>query len=171
MSRENIKTIIAEYEQKKKELNDVIRVGLKDAFTDFFIKYPMINNINFLAFIPYFNDGEACVFNLHEILFSAEENVEDVYRSKYCSGVSGYFTGKGEYRMCCDDDPCEKDEALMKLIMSWTIEQQKEFNHDFHEIAAFLVSIKSFIQNICGSHCWIKIDKNGLHVTEYEDHD
>ena len=169
MSISNIKALIAEFEIKRQELQAQIRESLKDAFTEFFNAYPEVDNINFAAFVPYFNDGEECVFSIQQILFSGSPELQD---SPWQSGF--YFsTWKGINLCtdCYDEDMNEGDIALKNSFDSKTPEEQKRMADDFGDICSFINSIEDFIREICGSHVRVKIDRQGIHVEEYEDHD
>lgn len=54
-----IKNLDSEYRKKCETL-------LKQAFKEYFIKHPDVDNIRFTAYTPYFNDGEACYYSVGE---------------------------------------------------------------------------------------------------------
>lgn len=82
--REELQPLLSaleEYQEKIK--NDGLGI-LRQSFMTFFEKYPLITELSWRQYTPYFNDGEACVFSVHtysiEFKLDGEEerlNVDD----------------------------------------------------------------------------------------------
>lgn len=67
---------------KVAELNTMLRekskVLMKEMFAAFFTKYEnAVEYIHWHQYTPYFNDGEACEFSVHEAFLTLKQDVED----------------------------------------------------------------------------------------------
>lgn len=168
MIKDKITNLVAEFQQKQKELQQQIRSSMQEAFADFFDAYPSINNINFVGYVPFFNDGEECVFRLGEILFTTSSKLAD---SPYESGFyPGYRASEFTYE-CCDKDLPEGDEQFLREFAELPPAKKMVIYQDFQAVQKFIIGIQDFIQAVCGSHVRVKIDREGIHVEEYDDHE
>ncbi len=165
MSISTIENLIEQFEMKRQELQEQIRGSLRDAFTEFFNQHPDIDNITFTAYVPYFNDGDECVFGIRgDILFSNVSEKEDPYQNGF------YFTTYNSELNAYDD----VDDQVQNYIDAFNAqpeEVRKKKGEAFKAIDKFINHIKDFIQQICGSHVWVTINREGIHVEEYDDHD
>lgn len=59
----NIDNLINEYNQSKKQFQEKMKTEFKNLFIDFFQKNPEVVTVGWNQYTPYFNDGDACVFN------------------------------------------------------------------------------------------------------------
>lgn len=50
----------------KKEMVEESRTAFDDAARDLFAKYPDMDRFSWRQYTPYFNDGDECVFQVHE---------------------------------------------------------------------------------------------------------
>lgn len=78
-----IKNIIDEYNSKIAEIQSGLTETLKKSFKTIFEECPNLYMISWVQYAPYFNDGDPCEFNVHEIypvnkkIREDEEFVED----------------------------------------------------------------------------------------------
>lgn len=168
MIKDKITNLVAEFKQKQQELQEQIRSSMQEAFTDFFDAYPTINNINFIGYVPYFNDGDECTFRLGEILFTTSPELSD---SPY---ESGFYPGYRDYHFtyeCSDKDLPEGDGQFIQEVAGLPLAKKKIVFDDFNAVQNFITGIQDFIQAVCGSHVRVKIDREGIHVDEYDDHE
>lgn len=74
---------IQDFLDKKKELDEQIKrigkVSVGKLFTDFFTANPEVEAIRWTQYAPAFNDGDPCVFSIHEpmVRLSGEEDFKD----------------------------------------------------------------------------------------------
>jgi len=61
----------------EKTLSEEGEDALKEAFKDFFQKHPSVETITWTQYTPYFNDGDACYFHVHEFQINEEDDYED----------------------------------------------------------------------------------------------
>jgi len=73
-----IKNLDSEYRKKCETL-------LKQAFKEYFIKHPDVDNIRFTAYTPYFNDGEACYYSVGEfyVILKADKCTDECFSHSY----------------------------------------------------------------------------------------
>lgn len=76
--REEYKTL----QQKINELNEQMRTKakelMKEEFREFFEKYDgVVHNLFWTQYTPYFNDGEACEFGVHDVWITLKSDAED----------------------------------------------------------------------------------------------
>ena len=65
--KEQLNLLLTTYEQTMAALRAQASDLLRPIFKDFFEKYPEIKRISWVQYAPYFNDGEACEFSVHNI--------------------------------------------------------------------------------------------------------
>jgi hypothetical protein len=97
MSLKEFEELYQEIEEKKEKVTGLFKVALKEALDD--VLKTGISKIKWRQYTPYFNDGEACIFSVHEPIFyidngmvpkyfSLEEDEEDggwYYASSYAA--------------------------------------------------------------------------------------
>jgi len=132
--------------KQKKELDEALQKTARDAyvevFNEFFEKYPEIKKISWTQATPYFNDGDPCVFSVHECRID---------------GVSSY--GEGDYQ----DDSEEAEEAYEALSK----EEQKKHKDICNEFDKIIYSNESAAEIAFGDHSRITVTRDGIEVEEY----
>jgi hypothetical protein len=73
-----VNDLIKSFEEQRKALVDKLKPNFSSLFADFFEKYPEVLNIYFTAYTPYFNDGDACTYNVHEAMYETEEEGDEL---------------------------------------------------------------------------------------------
>lgn len=63
---ENIKKIVENYQDIRKGMMEKCRNLVGDAFRELLEKHPVVQKIMWTQYTPYFNDGDECVFSVHE---------------------------------------------------------------------------------------------------------
>lgn len=76
---EEFKVLNEKIEEMKKEMQEKSRPMIEDAAKLLFNKYPFLEEIFWTQYTPYFNDGEACEFSVHDLAFvlAGDENACD----------------------------------------------------------------------------------------------
>jgi hypothetical protein len=159
MNEEIIEQIVQgceEIKEQKKKLAEKLQINFKDIFIPFFEKYESVNAIGWMQYVPYFNDGEACVFERHDFSFTTLDDYED---------VSGWAYG-------C---PTLNYKNTTEVSEYWLKEQPKltvEMISDFIEISKKLSQIDDEIyEEVFGEHATILVTREGITVEEYTEHD
>lgn len=120
--------------------------ALKEAFKEFFAKHPSAHTITWTQYTPYFNDGDACHFSVHEMVLNDDED-EDYY----------------------DDDEDEDEdedgeEAVEPEVVELTEEQQEALDEDFDRLQNIPEDV---LEAVFGDHVQITATAEGFEVTEY----
>jgi hypothetical protein len=141
----NYKKIISEIEAKAaKELGNYLLEGMK--------KYiPSVKEIAWTQFIPYFNDGEVCEFEIHSLAFFSPEFAKKVQDGEEIDEL----TIENHYNY---EDYVYQGTSLKS------------------EIDAFMDNVWNkiplvFFQKAFGDHAFVRISDSKIYVDEYGDHD
>jgi hypothetical protein len=129
------------------------RALFKEIISYVFEKNPNINSIKWIQYTPYFNDGDECVFSVHEPSFTNAVEDDDLDNISY-----GEYNGDNEdifsyyaYRAEDNKDVIDPESIIM-------------FN-DFvmHEV-------EDILRDMFGDHVEVIATREGFKVQEY-DHD
>jgi hypothetical protein len=116
---------------------------------DFFAAVPQIKSVTWTQYSPYFNDGDACTFSVHDVYFATDDNEDlESYRDADSDGVfSGdmyslrkkTFLTKEQIEICnkldtmisCNEDTMESmfGNGYIIVLRPDGIETQ-EYDHD-----------------------------------------
>jgi hypothetical protein len=161
---DNYKTLVEEHRKFQAEFEKKMQNSFNEIFTEFFEKVPEVKTIAWQQIIPYFNDGEECVFSRGGISLFLEElthdEVSDVGGFWEDGGISlwvpGNYDWKGEQLR--EYNSLTEDEKTVRTLSSLLIEFLNEIPDDI-------------FQQTFGSHARIVVTRNGVDVEEYVDHD
>lgn len=78
MIQQTIDTFIQEYYDFQNSFRQKAQEKLKQVFSEFWEENPAINVIVWTQYAPYFNDGNPCEFNVHDLLFSNASEQDDI---------------------------------------------------------------------------------------------
>jgi hypothetical protein len=143
-----IKTLVAEYNKTKKEFMEKARNALRGAFNEFFDANPEIGQVVWTQYTPYFNDGDECVFSVHDMFFNfvtfdgEPEDYED--DDADCYGAS-FYSYKGE------TDPISEQRAAFK-----------NFTHAIRGLP------DEIFKDSFGDHVKVIANRDGFNIQEYE---
>jgi hypothetical protein len=65
-----LEKLIEDYTEAKKQFTVAAQESFKEYLKEFFDANPEIKVIKWQQYTPYFNDGDECVFNVHDVTFS-----------------------------------------------------------------------------------------------------
>lgn len=146
--------------ERKKELDALIKAegsdAIKGRFKEIFDEFPAIKKIGWTQYTPYFNDGDACEFSVHEINFKAE------------GVLSGYE----------DSDP-DEDENYLELwpdtycLYEWNGSGRKDrkwlypFSEALYNLNIEIQQNYEVLLSAFGDHCQVIVSKDEVTVTEY----
>lgn len=168
----NLTEIVDNMKVLKKKLRDDGEGALKAGFREFFDNHPEAKAIIWTQYAPYFNDGEACEFSVHEFELRGDANVkideeddddeEDgdysySYAEKCIASALERIQDTEWNRKCRPDDVRELTAAETSLI------------DDFSKLQRDCLEIESVLQDTFGSGLVIAT-REGFKVEDY-DHD
>lgn len=171
--------VTTEYNTLKKKFTDQLQGIVKDAFKEFFTKFPEVTSIMWAQYTPYFNDGDTCYFSVHD----------------FCFRLKAEFYEEGTTEDDLDEwDRYDFENIPMEKPSSWVYEnvgrypeyqkrvdiyeRLKETNPRAHEIAEGIASFRkelgavddAIFLALFGDHVEVTATSHGFDVNEY-DHD
>lgn len=162
-----VKEKINELNAVKAEAVKVIRDNFKDIFMDFFNKYPDVAEASWLQYTPYFNDGDACYFGVHDLAFITKGDMdadgnpmnEDYYYGEIPRGFHYQYTPNGHRRV--------NGFTQEEIDAGYTLEMLD----DFQKLRESFSSIpEEIFLELFGDHARVVVTREGVSVEEY-DHD
>lgn len=78
----NINNLVQEFQDKKIQLVNQLKVEFPNLFTHIFEKYPNLEAFQWNQYTPYFNDGDECTFGVNECYYikcTEDEELVEVY--------------------------------------------------------------------------------------------
>jgi len=155
MSMDKIESLVSEFETLKKEFQAKAQVTFKDAFKEFWEKHPNIKAVVWCQYTPYFNDGDPCVFGVHD-MWPLTENGEKYWKEEGGSAYAGEdFTPLGWKGK-------ELQEAYVGEI---TLEEAQSARKALETIQKLPSEV---FELIFGDHVMITATHKGFEVEEHE---
>jgi len=141
---EQYKTFNVDYKNKAQEL-------FKSVVKGFFVLNPTINSIIWTQYAPYFNDGEECVFNVHEPSFSNAidpDDIADVYPGDCYEGDKEDIFAITSYDLPKDGIDTESIKFMENIIQN--------------------VEMYDVMKTMFGPHSKVVATREGFDVSEYD---
>lgn len=174
MKIEQLKTKIAEHTNKITELRNQMMAELRKDFhvalVELFDAYPFVNAVHFTAYTPYFNDGDECTYSCHQS--DCGFNGFDSYgegKSKHVSNAFGDIEGEDIYENSCKTIYVKGENGKWGNVTNPNFNELHKKAVDDFRSALNAVSDENW-KELVGDHCIVMIDRQGIHVEEY-DHD
>lgn len=146
----DIDELVSEFTAVQKEFQTKAQKAMKKAFKEFFDSNPRVTSICWTQYTPYFNDGDECVFRLHEMFASIGETPKDE-KHEYIEDRSNVFTPGGKWK----DD-----------------EFNKEYEQEIKNFAAFSKLMYKLPNDIFeqsfGNHIEVTATREGFSIEEYD---
>lgn len=149
-SLSSINSLVVEYNKTRKEFMEKSQNALKEVFKAFFDQNPDIDQITWNQYTPYFNDGDECIFGVHDMYFTLAKDKVDLSDVRWpdddgnCHGYS-FYVSKGEV------DPIKKQRDVFSSFA-------REINRLPNEV----------FKDTFGDHVKIVASKNGFDVEEFQ---
>jgi hypothetical protein len=95
-----VSQLVSEFTEQKRQLAEVLKTKLNGVFAEFFETHPDVKVLGWLQYTPYFNDGEACMFSVHDLHASKvdydpdEHGSIDGFLDEHCEYFSSYSQNK-----------------------------------------------------------------------------
>jgi hypothetical protein len=102
----------------KEEMSTRFQGELKTAFKTVFEKHPNVRCLTWTQYTPYFNDGDPCVFSVHD-LEVYDETIEEDEDEGYTEGVYvGWGEGSARYPDIAEMARClgNADDLLLEMF-------------------------------------------------------
>ena len=76
-----VEEITARVTEAHQVFQKTCREAVKEIFDDLFVNHPEIKTVYWSQYTPYFNDGDECIFNVHDINVSPDyfEEIDSPY--------------------------------------------------------------------------------------------
>lgn len=150
--------VLTDYEDMMKKVQETLKDKMRGIFKAFFEAHPEVKTIHWTQYAPYFNDGDECVFGVHEPHFTRTEHTELEDREH----------AWGE----CDDGIVETrvwDEEKRRYV---AVDVDPSLIKDMETMSRILQSDanEAVMQAMFGNHVWVKAHRDGFEVADY-DHD
>ena len=149
--------VLTDYEEMMNSVKKTLREKMKGVFKAFFDTHPEVKTIHWTQYSPHFNDGEECVFSVHEPYFTTTEHNDLTDRSCAWGEEDGTIETRrwdGELERYVDIDV---DPSLIADMTKMSRIIQSDANEDV--MAAMF-----------GNHVWVKAHRGGFVVDDF-DHD
>lgn len=81
----NINNLVQEFQDKKIQLVNQLKIEFPNLFTHIFEKYPNLEAFQWNQYTPYFNDGDECTFGVNECYYIKcieDEELVEVYEKE-----------------------------------------------------------------------------------------
>lgn len=176
---EDIKDVVAEFEEISKTFRETIQEKLKVAFSKFFAEYPEFRSIEWNQYTPYFNDGEPCEFRVCDFWYSMQKEfyTEDDWSA--IEDFDDYSAGELEdYQVLrAPTDYERKTSWYADFVAAYDelSEEEKQnrlrLSNAWEQMSSAMATIPDevFLATF-ENHSSIRVTKDGITITEY-DHD
>lgn len=174
MKIEQLKTKIAEHTNKITELRNQMMAELRKDFhvalVELFDEYPFVNAVHFTAYTPFFNDGDECTFSCHQdgCGFNGYDSYDDE-KSKRVSNAFGDIEGEDIHKNSRETIYVKGENGKWGNVINSNFNALHKKAVDDFRSALNAVSDENW-KELVGDHCIVMIDRQGIHVEEY-DHD
>lgn len=142
-------------DEVKAKLMTEFKEKIEGIFSDFFRCTPEIKEICWTQYTPYFNDGDECIFSVHDIVFIAKTKPDGLEPTK--EELKDHNYGSKVY----EDYP---------LNVITHDEYPEELRSKCCEFSTLLYKFTDEFKYAFGDHAFVTVTKEGIDVDEY-DHD
>ena len=105
---EALKNLVQIHEKAMQQLQAEGEAALREVFKDFFAEFPVVTAIRWAQYTPYFNDGEACVFSVHEPSLRTDADFLEVYDREFDSLPAPVIKAHAELTDLLQSDALER---------------------------------------------------------------
>lgn len=178
---EEYNNYLVELNKKRDDLNQKLIISMKEIFSEFLERNPKIEYITWTQYTPYFNDGDECVFSVHDMFMKLTNDDYEVCHpydleiryDKPDSYIYDIAEGKEHlYKKYYTVDACKKQIAEyldMLTQLDMTEDELIELNNNFNDFKNIISQLNDDVFKAAfGDHCVVMASKNGFNVEEYE---
>jgi hypothetical protein len=128
---------------------------IRDYITEWMNSHPEVKAIGWEQYAPYFNDGEPCEFDVHEIFKATDSpDIEDIEYMR-AKDEKEYFL-RSSYR----EMDCWKNNNM-----------SSKTGEDFRDFALTMYELSDLLESAFGNGSRIIVTQDEISVTECHDHD
>lgn len=175
----------AELEKRRAELSVSLRPKFQAAFTAFFERFPKLEEINFTAYTPYFNDGDECIYSVNEPYMTAcgISEIDEYTAGSVANAAEFLATGKIPAKVQSAYDSWanrnyKSAEAYLRAGSADYLDLPADDLAELTKIVAIYPEVQKIIggvpddvmKGMFGDHVKIVINRDGAEAEEY-DHD
>jgi hypothetical protein len=142
---EGYKNKSAEFERLRKSFVEELRPKFKEFFLPFLAKWDQVKFLRWTQYTPYYNDGDPCVFQVHDLYGYTDQDDPDAFDGTVYDWSSPRYL-KPQFG--------DKAEEVLKDFGALT----KEFSGVPEDV----------MQGLFGDHARVTVTREGLDVEEYE---
>jgi hypothetical protein len=146
----NILSKTAELNAQIEKLKAEAAEQVKPLLQQFIVENPQVEAVRWRQYTPYFNDGDECVFNVHDPEFKFVDGAEDAGHNED-GFYDGYWVSKDRGRWSPPVEVCSNA----------TVDACRE-------LAEHLARAEDVLQTLFGDHVAVTVTKDGVDVEEYE---
>ena len=152
------------------------KIGLEPVskfFTEFFDNNPTIYGMAWTQYTPFFNDGDACIFHVHDIYYISDEPATGNTSWKSHHTTADYLEmTEDEFRAEFWDFPTSTHWIQFDLNPNGSVNHQgpKTWDPIYDNLIAFedvIYNAETILQNTFGDHSMIIATRGGFQVDEY----
>ena len=125
--------------------------AIKEALTEFFGRHSMVASIQWRQYTPYFNDGDQCVFAVHdpEITFREGVNAVEHVSASTMDSAWKYSNGK------------------VSDLTAWNLKDGTKLKEDLQEFASLICNMGELMETVFGDHMQITCYPDRIEADEY----
>lgn len=162
---EELNNLTTKVKALEKELYEKGEQAIKDALKDFFAHYPAVKSIKWSQYSPFFNDGDACVFSVHEpfvefndIRYLRQEVLPEYQVEQSWDSLKQEYVTRNAY---------SDTELLDRWYQSYDLKEDSDLADHLCELHNSLSSIETAMEGIFGNHVEVFCTRDGITVEEY----
>ena len=172
---DRVKAMSDELKALKEKLHKEFQDNVSGIFREFFESVPLVENIVWTQYTPYFNDGEPCEFAVHTPEFYYKGTTEnDGPEGSYSWGDSGTILLPGEWLQEKYNHPkiyfAGDSETYEEAAQGEKTDALQEYYEPIRAMEDFIQSRDNmeFFQAVFGDHCKVTASIEGVDIEEYE---
>jgi len=158
--------LIADQADLRKAFQEKAQGLFKNITKEFFEKNPGVNALVWTQYTPYFNDGEACVFNVNDVSFTNAPDPENIRWDEYEGEEEGvWVTSNVKHTLESDRDWYKETKEL--ILEKGGVDPQ---SCELMSKAIMSSEMEDVMLAMFGDHVQVVATREGFSVDEY-DHD
>lgn len=154
---DKLNNLVSSFEQKRKEFEKASKEALHDSLKEVFDAFPNVKAISWVQYAPYFNDGDACEFSVHE----ARAKVEGLVSSDGGNTVEEADEGTYIYDMLSSCDLSYESDKSLNM-------DTKALSAVLDKLTNLLQSMEDVLRGAFGSDSQVIVTRDKIEVEDFE---
>jgi hypothetical protein len=169
--REQLQTLIDEYNRKKEELLKAVSTEGASCFNyifdEFFSLNPEVEKISWTQYTPYFNDGSPCVFGVGELVVTLFGDTQaDCYEGSILE-LNSWLQNRAKEEQWAKD---LVEQYYKNVSLAGSEQRLHQIRDNVFNLEKEIHSFDEWLEIIYGDHVQIIVTKDETRVEEF-DHD